>query len=53
VCSITCSTVTFSLPFVPNSGMISATRSSSRSKPSSKSSHTAAATTTLVQEKMQ
>jgi hypothetical protein len=45
-------TVTWSFPLAPNSGMMSATRSSSRRRPSSNSVHEAAPTMAFVQLKM-
>ena len=50
VWSRTCSTVMASLSLVPNSGMWSATRSSSPSAPSPRRSQTAPATTALPEE---
>ena len=44
--------VTTSLPFVANSGMTSATFAAGSSRPSAITIHAAAATSTLVQEKM-
>ena len=53
VCSITCSTVTASLPLAANSGTYSATGRVTSSSPSPISSHTADATIGFVHEKMQ
>ncbi len=52
VWSITCSTVTTSLPLVANSGMYSATRRSMSRLPSPMSSHAALATNAFVAEKI-
>src|SRR4051812_17286170 len=53
VCSITCSTVTTSLPLVPNSGMTSTTRVSSATLASASNCHITAATNGLVAEKIE
>ena len=50
--SITCSTVMFSFPFVPSSGMMSLTFSSILRRPSSQTVHAAAPTIALVQLKI-
>src|SRR3954451_19763985 len=51
VCSITCSTVTTSLPLVPNSGTYSTTGFDTSTRPSPMSAHMAPATNAFVQEK--
>ena len=51
VCSMTCSMVIASLPFVPNSGMTSLTGAATSIRPSPISAHTAPATNALVAEK--
>src|SRR5579864_1510683 len=50
MCSITCSTVTTSLPLVPNSGTYSATGAPSRTRPDATSSHITADTSGLHAE---
>src|SRR5688500_12394803 len=50
VCSITCSTVTTSLPLVPNSGTYSTTRLETSTLPSPISAHIADATNAFVAE---
>ncbi len=50
VCSITCSMVMTSLPFVPNSGTTSTTGTDTSTRPSPMSAHTAPATNAFVAE---